>query len=218
MCVKSNLDKQHPHWENTFTNNKDMFGVEHSEPAHLVAKLFKKSGITTILELGAGQGRDTIFFAQQGFYVYALEYTAIGADTITRKAETLGLSHLIKVIQHDVRNPLPFEKKTFDACYSHMLYCMAFDTEELENLSNELQRVLKDGGLNVYTVRNTDDKHYKTGIHRGEDMYEVNGFIVHFFNKEKIEHLAKGYEIIEVSSFQEGDLPKKLFRVTLRKK
>ena len=49
-------------------------------------------------------------------------------------------------------------------------------------------------------------------------MYEVGGFIVHFFSREKIEHLANGYEIISVDEFEEGDLPRKLFRVTLRKR
>jgi hypothetical protein len=49
-------------------------------------------------------------------------------------------------------------------------------------------------------------------------MYEVGPFIVHFFSKEKVEHLAKGFEIIDIDEFEEGDLPRRLFRVTLRKK
>jgi hypothetical protein len=49
-------------------------------------------------------------------------------------------------------------------------------------------------------------------------MYEVGGFIVHFFSKEKVEHLANGYEIMSIDEFQEGGLPRKLFRVTLKKK
>lgn len=48
-------------------------------------------------------------------------------------------------------------------------------------------------------------------------MYEVGGFIVHFFNLGKVEYLAKGYEIVSVDEFEEGKLPRKLFRVTLRK-
>ena len=48
-------------------------------------------------------------------------------------------------------------------------------------------------------------------------MYEVGGFIVHFFDKEKVERMAKGYEILSVDPFEEGKLPRKLFRVTLRK-
>lgn len=213
----NDLDKQHPHWETTFTSNQEMFGIEPSEPARKAADLFKRYGMTKILELGAGQGRDTLFFAQQGFKVYALDYTSVGAEAINKKAKAMSLSENITVIQHDVRNPLPFDNATFDACYSHMLFCMALTTQELENLSSDVLRVLKGGGLNYYTVRNTDDKHYGTGIHRGEDMYEVNGFIVHFFNKEKVQTLAKGYQSVNESKFQEGDLPRELFAVTMRK-
>ena len=48
-------------------------------------------------------------------------------------------------------------------------------------------------------------------------MYEVGGFIVHFFSREQVERLAKGFEIVEAEEFEEGELPKKLFRVVLRK-
>jgi hypothetical protein len=54
-------------------------------------------------------------------------------------------------------------------------------------------------------------------MHRGEDMYEVDGFIVHFFNRDKVKLLAEGYEIVAIDEFDEGLLPRKLFRVTLRK-
>ena len=48
-------------------------------------------------------------------------------------------------------------------------------------------------------------------------MYETGGFIVHFFSREKVEILAKGYEIARVDPCEEGELPRRLFRVTLRK-
>lgn len=72
--------------------------------------------------------------------------------------------------------------------------------------------------MNIYTVRNTNDAHYRQGIHRGEDMYEMSGFMVYFFSREKVQQLAKGYEIVSIEAFEEGELPRKLFRVTLRKK
>ena len=96
---------------------------------------------------------------------------------------------------------------------------MALGTPELERLSQEVWRVLKLGGLNIYTVRHTGDPQYGTGISRGEDMYEISGgFIVHFFSRDKVEHLAGGFEILNIDEFEEGTLPRKLFRVTLRKK
>ncbi|SJZ55359.1 class I SAM-dependent methyltransferase [Selenihalanaerobacter shriftii] len=215
---KEALNKQGQHWENTFTKKTNMFGVEPSIPAQKAAKLFKKEGKKKILELGGGQGRDTIFFAQNGFEVYVLDYCESGVEAINKKAEEMGLSELINASCHDVRDSLPFADEVFDCCYSHMLYCMALTTSELEFLSDEVKRVLKPGGFNVYTARNTNDSDYGTGIHRGEDMYEVGGFIVHFFSKEKVEHLAKGFKIVDIDEFDEGSLPRKLFQVTLKKK
>jgi hypothetical protein len=41
---------------------------------------------------------------------------------------------------------------------------------------------------------------------------------VHFFSREKVEHLAKGYEILSIDEFEEGGLPRQLFRVALGRK
>ncbi len=94
---------------------------------------------------------------------------------------------------------------------------MALCTSELETLFEEVRRVLKPVGLSIYTVRQTEDPHYGKGVARGEDMYEMGGFVVHFFNKEKIVHLAKGFVIVEISKFEEGDLPRKLYLVAFKK-
>ena len=77
--------------------------------------------------------------------------------------------------------------------------------------------ILTPGGFNIFTVRHIGDPHYGTGIHRGEQMYEVGGFIVNFFDRAKVETVSKGYEIVSVDEFEEGGMPQRLFRVTLRK-
>lgn len=211
-------DAQQQHWQKTFAQKPEMFGSEPSQPARAAAQLFEEEGNANILELGGGQGRDTLFFARAGFQVDVLDYTDSAVDAISEKARQLGLAGSVSARRHDVREPLPFDDESFDGCYSHMLYCMALTTAELDFLSAEVRRVLRPNGLHVCTVRHTGDPDYGTGIHRGEDLYEVGGFVVHFFSKEKVEHLAKGYEILSVDKFEEGKQPRKLFRVTLRKR
>lgn len=212
------MNDQQKHWESMFEETADMFGDEPSNPALNAAGVFKQEGIVRILEIGAGQGRDTLFFAQQGFHVHALDYSEAGLKTIQQKSDGLDLSRFVEVSRHDVRQSIPFEDGSFDACYSHMLFCMALTTSELQFLAEEIRRILKPDGLHIYTVRHTGDSHYGKGIHHGEDMYEMNGFIVHFFSRGKVEDLAKGYDILSIDEFEEGPLPRKLFRVTLRKK
>ena len=212
------LDAQQQQWQDTFSRTSEMFGSEPSGPARKAAVVLRKEGVFRLLELGSGQGRDTLYFARKGFEVYTLDYSNHGIEVINQKAKELGLSDLIITRIHDVRNSLPFPNEIFDACFSHMLFCMALTTAQLQFLSEEIWRVLRPGGICIYTVRHTGDSHYKTGIHRGEDMYEVAGFVVHFFTREKVELLAKGYEITNIDEFEEGDLPRKLFLVILRKK
>ena len=214
---KSDLSKQEHHWEKMLSSKPEMFGELQSRSASKAAEMFMEEGMTKLLELGGGQGRDTMFFAQNGFQVQVLDYSESGVKNINEKADRQSLSKLVTAKTYDIRNPLPFENETFDACYSHMLYCMALTTKELADLNSEIRRVLKNNGLNVYTARHVGDADYGTGIHRGEDMYEVGGFIVHFFSKEKVEQLSKGYEVVGIDEFEEGSLPRKLFRVTMRK-
>ncbi len=211
------LNHQREHWGKTLARQPEMFGAQTSDPARAALDLLLAEGKVDVLELGAGQGRDTMFFARKGLQVCALDYTEESVEAIRTKAESAGLSGLVSASRADVREPLPFDDESFDACYSHMLYCMALTTAELEGLSTEVRRVLRKRGLCVYTVRTTDDAHYGAGIDRGDDMYEVGGFIVHFFSRSLVERLAAGYELLDVTEFEEGDLPRRLFRVTMRK-
>ena len=214
---KKILDKQAQHWENTFITRPETFGVTPSAAAIKAAETFNKEGITNILELGAGQGRDALFFAQKGFHIQVLDYSQTGVDKIIKKAKTLGVDKLITGKIHDVRDPFPFTDEKFGGCFSHKFYCMALTTKELQFLSDEILRVLKNGGVNIYTVRHTGDGDYKNGIHRGEDLYENDGFIVHFFSKEKVKQLSNGFDIVNIENFEEGKFPRKLFHVTLKK-
>ena len=212
------LDQQSQHWEKNFSNKPEMFGLEPSISAKKALIIFKEKKINNITELGAGLGRDTIFFAQNSVYVEAFDYSKKAIETIKKKSKKLNLSDFVKAKVFDVRKKLPFENNTIDACFSHMLYCMALSNLDLENLNKEIFRILKPGGINIYTARHTDDGDYKNGIHMGEDLYENDGFIVHFFSKDKVNQLAKGFEILDIEKFEEGSFPRKLFKVITKKK
>ena len=194
-----------------------MFGLEPSIAAIKALKLFQKENTKKVVELGAGLGRDTIFFAKNSIHVEALDYSKTSIESITNKSNKLNIADFIKTKVFDVRKKLPFKDNSIDGCYSHMLYCMALSNLDLENLNNEICRILKPGGINIYTVRHTEDGDYKNGTHIGEDLYENDGFIVHFFSKDRVNQLAKGFEILDIEKFEEGKFPRKLFIVKNRK-
>ena len=208
---------QEGHWDKTYTENPAFFGEGSSEFAHTAINLFKGAAVRSVLELGCGQGRDTLFFAKEGFDVLALDYSEEGLGVLSGRAEEARLSRQVATQVFDVRKPLPFPDGSFDACYSHMLLCMELSTEELTFLLWEVRRVLKTGGLVLYSVRNTFDKHFGAGVHKSEEMYDIGGFVVHFFSEEKVRSLSSGYEVREIRRMQEGSLPRELYAVALRK-
>jgi hypothetical protein len=48
-------------------------------------------------------------------------------------------------------------------------------------------------------------------------LFENGGSIVHFFDRSLVERLVAGFAIVELHEFEEGQLPRKLWRITLRK-
>ena len=215
---KKLLNQQSQHWESNFSSKPEMFGFEPSYSAKKALETFKKNNISSIIELGAGLGRDTIFFAQNGIYVHAIDYSLSATNIIKKRSKENNLEALIKVENYDIRKKLNCDNENFQACYSHMLFCMALTNQDLKDLNQEILRVLKKDGFNIYTVRNHMDGDFKKGTHRGEDMYEMNGFIVHYFSENKIKSLLNGFTNISIENFDEGSFPRKLSLVINKKK
>ena len=212
------LNQQSQHWENNFSSKPEMFGLDPSLSAKKALKLFQEKNIKSVIELGAGLGRDTIFFGKNLIHTIALDYSPSGIKVIDQKIKKANLSKYISSKLFDVREKLPFEDNSIDACYSHMLYCMALTTDDLVKLNNEIKRILKPGGINIYTVRHTNDGDFQNGNHIGEDLYENDGFIVHYFSEEKVNSLLNGFKNIALEKFEEGTFPRKLFFVVNEKK
>ncbi len=217
MENKERLDGQKDHWNSMLGKNKEMFGEDPSFSGIKAAEVFKENGVKTILELGAGQGRDTFYFIKEGFNVHVLDYSQEGLNDIKAKAKALGVEDKIKCDLVDLRKEISLEDESFDACYSHMLYCMAFTKAELKHLTNEVKRVLKVGGIQAYTSRNTRDSDFGKGDHLGDNLYVDGGFIIEFIDEEMIKDYSEGFEIIENTEFEEGGLPRVLTLIIQKK-
>ena len=194
-----------------------MFGLTPSVAALSALKRFEEENIKEIVELGAGLGRDTVFFAENKIKVEALDYSPAAIKIIEKKVKKKKFSKLVFTKYFDVRGKLPYKDNSIQGIFSHMLYCMALTNSDIKKLNNEILRVLKPGGINIYTVRHINDGDYMKGIHRGEDMYENEGFIINFFSEQKVNSLLEGFKNLSTIKFEEGNFPRKLFLVQNKK-
>lgn len=205
---------QREHWQSTYSAHPGMYGGMPSVPARFAAGVFHAAGASDVLDLGAGHGRDTLYFARTGFTVQAADFSPAGLEQLQGTVREQGLGQRVTTMVHDVRDPLPLPDASIDTAFAHMLLCMALSTEDIHALVADVQRVLRPGGVFVYTVRHVGDAHYGAGTAHGDDIYEHGGFAVHFFDRDLIGALAEGWTLNEVHAFEEGDLPRRLWRVT----
>ena len=189
-------------WDEVYSNDSAFFGEEPSDFAQKCYSDFKRYDVKRLLELGCGQGRDSIFFASNGLDVYAVDSSKVAIENIKQKMR--GKNICLHLSHFEVRQTLPFDSSHFDAVYSHMFYNMRFIDEELKFLFKESSRVLKNNGLLYFSVRSDKDVSYNKGKKIESNIYEINGFQIRFFTKPQIKSfLSNRFEIKKIEESYE---------------
>lgn len=199
-------------WNKIYEKDSSFFGEEPSVFAISCYNIMHDKS-KMLLELGCGQGRDSIFFASKGIKVKAMDHSHVAIEQLLQNAKKKGLS--IDASLYDATKPLPFSNGEFDAVYSHMLFSMRFSQEQLKFIFQEIRRVLKNNGFHFFSVRNHNDKFYGTGTRLDDEIYDINGFHIRFFTRQEIENLSDGFKIIEIKEVYEE--PVTLYLVTAKK-
>jgi SAM-dependent methyltransferase len=209
-------------WDRIYQTDNSFFGEEHSNFAlSCYNQYLKKNNLKKILDLGCGQGGDTLFFASEGIEISALDYSSVAIDGLIKRAKERNLLTNIHTSIFDARsnNTLPFDKDEFDAVYSHMFFNMRFTWEQMKFMFQEIRRVLRSNGFNFFSVRNHNDKSFGKGkkIDNNDDVYDLKGFEIRFFTKEHLKGLVKGegFEIRDIKEIYEE--PVTLYLVSTRK-
>jgi SAM-dependent methyltransferase len=175
-------------WNSIYKSDNNFFGNNPSNFALLCFSDMKANNVQNVLDLGAGHGRDTIFFATNGIEVEAIDYSTIGIEILEKIAKEKRLP--IKSRMFNIKTPFPFSNEHFDAVYSHMLFNMKFSMDELHFIFSEIRRVLKPKGLNFFSVRNHNDKFYGGGKEIEKGIHDINGFKIRFFTEKEIHDLT----------------------------
>jgi SAM-dependent methyltransferase len=179
-------------WNGVYSEDSTFFGAGPSEFAKKCIENFVQKNVKKILNLGCGQGRDTLFLSLNNFSVYAADSSSIAIDGLRKLGEKNNQSIDAKCV--DARQGLPYEDSCFDAIYSHMFFNMKFTDKELDFLFRESYRVLKTSGLLYLSVRSDNDKLFKTGNKIDEDgIHEISGFQIRFFGIGQIKSLVSIY-------------------------
>lgn len=95
-----------------------------------------------VLGLAAGGGQQMPIFAAQGAIGTVLDYSPQQLESERMVAQREG--YAIRIVRHDMTQPLPFEEDAFDLIFHPVSNCYI---EEVRPLWRECFRVLRPGGL-----------------------------------------------------------------------
>ena len=117
---------------------------------HRIVQLFKEEGINRILDLGSGSGRHIVHLAAMGFDTYGIDISSVGIHTTEKRLNHLGLKANLHI--GSIYDSLPYPTNTFDAILSIRTIHHA-RIERIRYAIQEIERVLKPGGIIFLTVR-----------------------------------------------------------------
>lgn len=135
-------------WDTIFKQNGKVFTEPH-EVMPGILRLLEDRQAETILDLGCGSGRHTVYFAQHGFTVYGLDSSPEGIELTRQWLAEEGLHADLEL--QSMTEKLPYEDAFFDAVVSVQVIHHA-TIATIRGIINEIFRILKKGGFLFVTV------------------------------------------------------------------
>ena len=185
------------YWNKLYSKD-DYFGKGPTKLAIDTIKIFEKHKVKRILEIGCGQGRDALFFAQQGYEVNALDISENAVSYINKVKNELKLDNLnVKV--HDIFDPFDYEKK-FDFVYSNLVL-QFFHKNELSGIFANISNFMKDDSLFFFSTKKKGDKYYEKGEKINENAFSYDGITRYFYDHETWHDLLPNhFDIVDFDS------------------
>ena len=177
------MDKDY--WENFYNNNKDPFPPSYF--AKFCLDYFPKD--SHILDIGCGNGRDSVFFSEKGFRVFACDQSEVAINFLKSKY---------------INNPYFFVSDILDLTNHHskvnVVYARfvlhAILDSELLNLIENIYKLLPPGGLfmsesrsdktNISEVGKNFDPHFRRLLNSENLRKSIsdNNFVIDYFSED----------------------------------
>jgi cyclopropane fatty-acyl-phospholipid synthase-like methyltransferase len=189
---------------NKYANQRDKDKMQEwkAKPRQVFLELIKSEGKKTLLEIGAGHGRDSLFFKNNGIEVTAIDLS----DEMVKLCRTKG----IEAYEMDFYNLSQLNKK-FDAVWA-MNSLLHVEKANLELVLKEINLILESSGLFFMGVWGGEDKE---GIWE-EDIYVPRRFYAFYTDESLIKVLKKHFKIISFEQIDTGE--KHYFQSIIMKK
>lgn len=178
------------YWKNYYQAHLSTKEQQQSNFASFCMKRFFKSG-ANLIELGCGNGRDSIYFAKNGIHTLGIDQCENIIDFLNKHYGTDNLS-----FQSGDFTALPNAKEKFDIVYSRFTL-HSINAKQQDNLFAWIRANLKESGILAIECRGYKNSLYRLGVMVEEDAFIYENHYRRFVDFENLcETLGKDYEIL----------------------
>lgn len=100
-----------------------------------------------ILDAGCGEGRNAVYFINEGYQVFGIDQNETAVQYCRYLSKSLDKSYDAHRFQVAGLEEIPFHPQAFDAVICSAVLHFAREEENFWQMMNEMQRVLKPGGV-----------------------------------------------------------------------
>lgn len=172
--------------DNLYWNKFYMSGNGENKPtlfAEYVSEYLQEG--KKIVDIGCGNGRDSVYFMEKGMDVYAVDISEAATGNLAEK-----YGEKIHVVNENFVKMLGQYHNEFDYLYSRFTI-HAISEEEQRNLLVNAYEALKPKGFLFIEVRCKLDEIYGKGELVDKDTYFYNGHRRRFLDKDEIEEMLR---------------------------
>lgn len=198
--ITENELKKLGYWNNLYSKD-DYFGTGQTILADFAKIIIEENNISTLLELGCGQGRDSLFFTNFVSNVTSVDISENAINFVKKIKNERNLTNL-DLFVHDIKEPLDFLDKSFDMVYSN-LALQFFDINQLNEIFSNISKIMSNDSFFMFSTKKPGDKYFNFGEKISENSFEYKDITRHFFEKSEITHLLE--QNFQIISFEEDE-------------
>ena len=174
------------YWKNNWLDRQIGPASNFARRAYL---MIKNKKLKSLLDLGCGNGRDSMYFSKKGLEVTAIDISESGIKALKARSQNT------RCVQKDIRK-INFPKNSFDVIYAN-LSLHYFDNKTLDEIFDNLYKILRKEGLIFVKCKSVKDSHFGKGKKIEENVYK-EGHVRHFFTKEYMIEKLKKFNVLKV--------------------
>lgn len=152
-----------------------------------------------ILDAGCGEGRNTVYFIQEGYQIFGIDPNELAIQYCRYQAKSLDPNYDMYRFLEGRLEEIPFHDLSFEAVICSAVLHFAKGVDNFWQMIDEIHRVLKPGGIFWFRMCTGFSKVLSDSEPLGEGKYHLpDGSERFVFTPEYVDKLlAKGFKFIE---------------------